>query len=54
MFKAFILAILMMLMMVSCVYRMPSDEDYSTVPTTNNPGIIRGSAEPSLMPGVKY
>ncbi|MGA8164956.1 MAG: hypothetical protein WB791_08045 [Waddliaceae bacterium] len=37
--------------MASC-YRMPGDDDYSVVPTTNNPAVIGNSGnQPSLMPG---
>ena len=49
-----IIAIVLMFLMTSCLYRMPTDEDFNTVPMTNNPGLIRGSGEASLMPGVNY
>ena len=54
MFTRFFVVVVLMVMLSSCVYRMPTDEDYSTVPTTNNPSLIRGTSEPSLMPGVNY
>ena len=54
MFVRLLTTVVILFLLSSCIYRMPTDEDYSTVPTTNNPGIIRGSGDPSLMPGVNY
>lgn len=34
-------------------YRMPTDEDFSVIPTTNNPDITRDRGE-SMMPNVGY
>lgn len=34
-------------------YRMPTDQDYSVIPTTNNPDIT-GDKRVSPLPGVKY
>lgn len=38
---------------LSACYRMPSEDDYCLVPTTNNPDITRESG-PSLMPNMSY
>lgn len=34
-------------------YRMPTDQDFSVIPTTNNPDITGDKRMPPL-PGVKY
>lgn len=39
-----------MLLLSSC-YRMPTDDDYSVVPTTNNPSVTHEKPV-SLVPGV--
>lgn len=33
-------------------YRMPTEEDFSTVPTTNNPALTR--EKQAQMPGIGY
>lgn len=33
-------------------YRIPGDNDYSVIPTTNNRALTK--EKPSLVPGVKY
>jgi hypothetical protein len=40
------------LILTSC-YKMPSDDDYSTIPTTNNPDLTREKND-SMMPGLGY
>jgi hypothetical protein len=35
-------------------YRMPSEDDYSLVPTTNNAGIQKHRQDNSLMPKMSY
>lgn len=37
--------------LTSC-YRMPTEDDYSTVPVTNNPDVTR--EKPNFMPNMKY
>lgn len=39
------------LVLTSC-YRMPGDEEFSTVPTINNPTLTREKQAP--MPGIGY
>lgn len=38
---------------LSACYRMPTEDDYSLVPTVNNPSITREKAG-SAMPNMKY
>lgn len=47
------LAILSLILLAGC-YRMPGDDDYSVVPTTNNPDIVRDKGGEQLMPNVSY
>lgn len=35
-------------------YRMPTEDDYSTVPLVNNPDLTREKPSQQLMPGVGY
>ncbi len=50
--KRIILIFITAVTLGSCgLYRMPDDEDTSTIPTTNNPNMIQDS--PGLMPGVQ-
>ncbi len=44
--------ILLICSLTSC-YRMPTDEDYCVIPTTNNRNITREKLTPAL-PGVQY
>jgi hypothetical protein len=39
--------------LVAC-YRMPDEDEYSTVPATNNPDITREKASPGFMPNVGF
>jgi len=43
------LATVFVILLSGC-YRMPTDDDYSLVPTTNNPAITRESGN-QLVPG---
>lgn len=47
-----LLALLACNALTSC-YRMPTDDDYSLVPSTNNPDTTR-QRQDSLMPSVSY
>jgi hypothetical protein len=40
----------------SCLYRMPSEDDVTTLPTTNNPNVTRDSNGPQKLPvpGISY
>lgn len=38
--------------LTSC-YRMPGDEDYCLIPTTNNP-TVTGAQPTNMMPSTKY
>jgi hypothetical protein len=40
-------------MLVSCLYRMPDEGEYTMVPTTNNPDVVR-ERPGSLMSGGSY
>lgn len=42
-----------LLMPLAGCYRFPTDQDYSVIPTTNNPEITGDKRMPPL-PGVKY
>jgi hypothetical protein len=45
------------ILLVGCLggcYRMPTDEDYCLIPSTNNRDFTRESPANSLMPGVGY
>ncbi len=46
------LAIIALTLLTAC-YRMPTEYDYSVVPTTNNPDITREKRTPP-MPGLQY
>jgi hypothetical protein len=39
--------------MSSCLYKMPDEDDIRTVPTTNNPNVIKDTS-PSLAPSIDY
>lgn len=42
------------LLFVSCgVYRMPTEDEFSTVPLTNNPHVTKDSGNSLLPPGMK-
>lgn len=43
----------LLLILTSCVYRMPTENDYSVVPTTNNPANTRQKPAPAI-PGLGY
>jgi hypothetical protein len=48
-----ILVTLLLLVSFTSCYRMPTDEDYCVIPTTNNKSITREKAGPPI-PGVQY
>jgi hypothetical protein len=48
-----ILFLLCALNLVSC-YPMPTEEDYSTVPSTNNPDLTREKPSNNMMPGGSF
>ncbi|MBA3722811.1 MAG: hypothetical protein H0W88_10485 [Parachlamydiaceae bacterium] len=48
-----IAALTLILVLDSC-YRMPGDDDFSVVPTTNNPAVTHEKSNTSLMPSVGY
>ncbi|MFT4554660.1 MAG: hypothetical protein ACI9S8_003314 [Chlamydiales bacterium] len=37
----------------SCLYKMPEEDEFRTVPTTNNPNVIK-DAGPSITPSIDY
>ena len=39
--------------LTACIYRMPTDDDISTVPTTNHPDVVREQSS-GMMPGGSY
>lgn len=41
------------LLLLSSCYRMPGEEDYCLIPTTNNPSVT-GQSAGTLMPGTSY
>ncbi len=45
-------ALLMAFLLTGC-YRMPTEDEYSVIPRTNNPDIIREKVNP-LAPSVNY
>lgn len=49
--KIYLVAFLTLAAISGC-YRMPTDDDYCLIPTTNNPTVTRETASP-LMPGMK-
>jgi hypothetical protein len=48
----YFLALFTLLSLTSC-YRMPTEQDYSLVPVTNNPNLVKDKGG-SQMPGVGY
>ncbi|MCE5317207.1 MAG: hypothetical protein LLG04_07580 [Parachlamydia sp.] len=42
-----------LLMVLTGCYRMPTEDDYCVIPTTNNPDVT-GEKRTSPIPGVKY
>lgn len=52
-YKALVLATLLLTITTSC-YRMPTDEDYSLIPMTNNPDYTKTKSACSPTPGVGY
>lgn len=54
--KHLILTLALLTTLTSCCYRMPTEDDYCTVPRTNNPDLTReksGGAN-AMMPNVNY
>jgi hypothetical protein len=47
------LTFLLLATATSC-YRMPTDDDYSVIPMTNNPDLQRRESKQSMMPSVGY
>lgn len=43
---------LVLLLLATACYKMPTDEDYTTIPTTNNPDITRDKG--GWQPNVSY
>ena len=41
-------------LMTACMYKMPTEEDFSTMPTTNNPNVTREPTEDLMMPKINY
>lgn len=50
--KLYVLFFILASIATSC-YRMPGDDEYSTIPCINNPDITRAKEE-SAMPQMKY
>jgi PBP1b-binding outer membrane lipoprotein LpoB len=50
--KSIILLLTLATLMTAC-YRMPTDDDFSLVPATNNPAVT-GERDESAMPGMGY
>lgn len=50
--KALMLLSLTLCLFTSC-YRMPTDDDYCVIPTTNNPD-VNNAQSASFMPSVGY
>jgi len=48
--KLLIIPLLITALLNSCLYKMPTDDDMNTVPTTNNPNVVRDT--PGLIPGI--
>lgn len=46
-------AVLLMAFLLTGCYRMPTEDEYSVIPRTNNPDIIREKVNP-LAPSVNY
>ncbi len=44
--------LLFVMILISSCYRMPSDDDYCVIPTTNNPDVTR-EGPGQLVPGMK-
>lgn len=51
--KSLSLLILASITLTGCIYNMPSEDHVCTVPTTNNPNVIKESGQ-SWLPGVSY
>ena len=43
----------LLLLLTAACYRMPTEEDYCVIPTTNNPSITR-ERQDSPLPGIAY
>jgi hypothetical protein len=44
------------LLLSSCLYKMPPEDEMNTIPTTNNPNVTRDSSGPQQLPvpGISY
>ncbi|MDR3623583.1 MAG: hypothetical protein P4L16_00380 [Chlamydiales bacterium] len=47
-----LLALALLFTLSSCMYRMPAEDEFSTVPITNNPHVTKDKGN-SLLPGMK-
>lgn len=52
-FALCILAVAFSFLCVGC-YRMPTDDDVSLLPATNNPNLTRQTGSTSPMPSISY
>lgn len=50
--RSFLGAALLLFVLESC-YRMPTDDDFSVVPTTNNPALTNERSD-HFVPGMSY
>ena len=48
-----LLAIVLLAGTNSCLYKMPEEDEFRTIPTTNNPNVIK-DAGPSITPSIDY
>jgi len=48
-----LIALLMLITLTSC-YRMPSEDEYTVVPTINNPAVTRERQEANPLSGIGY
>ena len=46
-----VISLLLIVALNSCLYRMPTEDDMSTVPATNNPTVVRD--DPGFIPGIE-
>lgn len=51
--KSILLAFILITAATSC-YRMPTEDDYSVIPMTNNPDMQRADTNQTIMPSMGY